>query len=196
MPVMLDLFCGLGGAAAAMRERGWTVVGVDCQPELDPDVLADVGTYYYDGPPVDLIWASPPCNEFSKWDKRCWYPDCPEPSMDLVQAALRIVEEARPRWWLLENVRGARSWFLPKLGPVVLQRPPTYLWGCPPPGLLLPSVGAGHKEYCSRRSDDPRAQRLTSNHRRSQLRAIIPYPISYAVATATERALAYLQRAA
>lgn len=28
MPVMLDLFCGLGGASAAMRERGWTVIAL------------------------------------------------------------------------------------------------------------------------------------------------------------------------
>lgn len=196
MPVMLDLFCGLGGASAAMRERGWTVIGVDNRPELEPDVLADIATYCYDGPPVDLLWASPPCTEFAKADKRCWYPDAPNPSLELVEAALRIVVEARPRWWLLENVRGARPYFLThvgpgglKLGAPVLQRPPTYLWGSPPPGLLLPPPGHGHKEYCSRRSSDPRAQRLTSNHRRSQLRAIIPYPISYAVARAVERAL-------
>jgi len=156
MPVMLDLFCGLGGASAAMRERGWTVIGVDSRAELEPDVIADVRTYEYSGPAVDLVWASPPCVEFAKTDKRCWYPDAPAPSMELVDAALRIIAQVQPRAWLLENVRGARPWFRAhvgpgglKLGAPVLQSPPLYLWGSPPPGLLLPSLGRGHKEYQS-----------------------------------------------
>lgn len=197
MPVMLDLFCGLGGASAAMRERGWTVIGVDSRAELEPDVIADVRTYEYSGPAVDLVWASPPCVEFAKTDKRCWYPDAPTPSMELVDAALRIIAQVQPRAWLLENVRGARPWFRAHVGPSglrlgapVLQSPPLYLWGSPPPGLLLPSPGHGHKEYQSRRSDDPRARRLSSDDRRRQLRAVIPYCISYAVARAVERSVA------
>lgn len=191
---MLDLFCGLGGASAAMRERGWDVVGVDSEQLLDPDVTADLSSWSYSGPAVDLVWASPPCVEFAKTDKKCWYPDAPPPSMALVDAALRIIAEVKPRWFLIENVRGARPWFLKAgglLGPPVLQSPPLYLWGCPPPGLLLPSH-AGDKGaaglWNSRRSSDPRAVRLRSDHRRRQLRAVVPYQISYSVATACERA--------
>ncbi len=188
---MLDLFCGLGGASAAMRDRPlWEVVGVDHRDELDPDVCADISSWTYSGPRIDLVWASPPCAEFAKTDKRCWYPDAPAPSMALVEAALRIIEAVKPRWWLLENVRGARRWFAsyPELGAPVLQSPPLYLWGRPPPGLLLPSPGAGHKEYQSRRSSDARALRLSSDDRRRQLRAVVPYCISYAVARACEKA--------
>lgn len=188
---MLDLFCGLGGASAAMRERGWDVIGVDIEAKLQPDVFADLLTWSYEGAAVDLVWASPPCVEFAKTDKRCWYPNAPAPSMALVDAALRIIAEVKPRWFLIENVRGARPWFLKHgglLGPPVLQSPPLYLWGCPPPGLLLPSPGAGHKEYQSRRSSDPRAAALRTDHRRRQLRAVVPYQISYSVATACERA--------
>ena len=190
---MLDLYCGLRGASAAMRERGWNVVGVDNEPRLAPDICADLSTWRYSGPPVDLVWASPPCVEFAKSDKRCWYPDAPDPSMDLVSATLRIIDDVRPRWWLLEDVRGARRWFRSheQLGPPVLQSPPLYLWGRPPPGLLLPSPGRGHKEYQSRSSDDPRAQLLRTDHRRRQLRAVVPYQISYSVATAAERAAAH-----
>lgn len=193
---MLDLFCGLGGASAAQRERGWEVIGVDNESRLQPDVVADVVTWRYEGPEVDFVWASPPCVEFAKTDKRCWYPDAPEPSMELVEAALRIIGEVKPRLgYLLENVRGARRWFLdhPALGAPVLQSPPLYLWGCPPPGLLLPSPGRGHKEHQSRSSADPRAMRLTSDERRRQLRAVVPYQISYSVATACERFAARLE---
>ena len=123
-----------------LRERGWTVIGVDSRAELEPDVIADVRTYEYSGPAVDLVWASPPCVEFAKTDKRCWYPDAPTPSMELVDAALRIIAQVQPRAWLLENVRGARPWFRAHVGPSglrlgapVLQSPPLYLWGSPPP---------------------------------------------------------------
>lgn len=43
--LMLDLCCGLKGASAAMRDRGWEVVR---------------------GRRPDLVWASPPCTEFSR----------------------------------------------------------------------------------------------------------------------------------
>ena len=124
---MLDLFCGLRGASAAMLDRGWDVIGVDNRAELEPDVLADVRTYRYKGPAIDLVWASPPCVEFAKTDKRCWYPNAPEPSMELVNAALRIVCEVAPRWWLLENVRGARRWFASTLSAPILQCRRRYL---------------------------------------------------------------------
>lgn len=184
---MLDLFAGAGGASAAMRDRGWDVVAVDNRPELEPTILADISTWRYSGPPVDLLWASPPCTEFAKDDKRCWYPLAKPPSLNLLAAALRLVCEVGPRWWLIENVRGARRWFEPVLGPPVLQAPPLYLWGRPPPGLLLPKLSA-FKENISRRSSDPRLLRLSSDARRSQLRAIVPYEVSYAVAAACERA--------
>lgn len=184
---MLDLFAGIGGASAAMCERDWDVITIDSRPELEPTVVADINTWRYSGPPVDLLWASPPCAEFAKDDKRCWYPQAEPPNLNLLAAALRLVCEVRPKWWLIENVRGARRWFEPVLGAPVLQAPPLYLWGRPPPGLLLPQLRA-FKEHVSRRSSDRRLLRMTSDDRRRQLRAVVPWEISYAVATACERA--------
>lgn len=185
--VMLDLFCGLGGASAAMRERGWHVIGVDSRAELEPDILADITSWRWDGGPVDLLWASPPCLEFARKDKRCWYPDAAEPSCALVAAALRIVMEVRPRWWLLENARGAKPYLAGVLGVPGVSCPPTYLWGRPPRSFAarLPA-SLPHKEHQSRRSDDPRAQRLNSDDRRRQLRAVIPRQVSKALADACE----------
>lgn len=185
--VMLDLFCGLGGASAAMRDRRWQVVGVDNRAELAPDILADIEHWRWDGGPVDLLWASPPCLEFARKDKKCWYPDAPDPSCALVAAVLRIVMEVSPRWWLLENVRGAKPYLEGVLGLPAVSCPPTYLWGRPPRSFAarLPPV-LPHKEHQSRRSDDPRAQRLKSNERRSQLRAVIPRLVSDALADACE----------
>lgn len=42
MPVMLDLFSGLGGASQVMVERGWKVIRVDIESRFKPDIVADV----------------------------------------------------------------------------------------------------------------------------------------------------------
>ena len=187
---MLDLFCGLGGASAAMRARGWNVIGVDNRPELEPDVLADIAAWRWPGGPVDLLWASPPCVEFARVDKRCWYPDAPEPSGALLATALRLVMEIRPRFWLVENVRGAKPYLESVLGAPAVSCPPMYLWGRPPRGFVQRLPGAlPHKDHQSRRSADPRAQRLSSDDRRRQLRAVIPFAISAALAECCEAEL-------
>jgi hypothetical protein len=187
--VMLDLFAGLGGASAAMRARGWRVITVDLRPELEPAEVCDVRSFRWEGGPVDLLWASPPCVEFSKRGSRCFYPDAPEPSCELAAAALRLVMEIRPRFWLVENVRGALPYFNALFGVPAVSAPPLFLWGRPPPGLaaFLPKLGA-YKEHASRRSEDPRAQRLNSNDRRALVRALVPYAVSEAVARCCEAA--------
>jgi DNA (cytosine-5)-methyltransferase 1 len=68
-PVLLDLFCGAGGAAMGYHQAGWEVVGVDVKPQPrypfefhQGDALEWLDrrlTW------VDAIHASPPCQEFS-----------------------------------------------------------------------------------------------------------------------------------
>jgi hypothetical protein len=134
MPLMLDLFCGTAGASRAFKAAGWDVVTVDNDPAHRPDVLADLAAWSWGGPRPDLVWASPPCQEFSRtampWT-RAKHP--PEPSMALVEAALRIVRECRPRYWVLENVRGAVPYLAPLLGPPRVVAGPFRLWGYFPP---------------------------------------------------------------
>lgn len=61
----------------------------------------------------------------------CWYnlADLPAPDMSLVKACKRIVDECQPRYWIIENVRGAVPFFEPLLGkPAGIFRP-YFLWG-------------------------------------------------------------------
>jgi hypothetical protein len=126
--VMLDLFCGFKGASAAMAKRGWEVITVDNVLSLNPTHTADLAHW---SPPAsmphpDLIWASPPCQEFSRtsmpWTRaRMKSP----PSLALVDAAKRIISELNPRWWVIENVRGA----IPYLGKPAKRVGPYFLWG-------------------------------------------------------------------
>jgi hypothetical protein len=116
---VLDLCSGTGAATIAFRERRHMVVTVDISTKLGvPDVLADVRNLPIKRPPGgwDLVWCSPPCTEFSS-SIMGWLPNYGKPpSMEIVQACINAVHDLRPRWWVLENVRGAVPWIKPILG--------------------------------------------------------------------------------
>jgi hypothetical protein len=124
---MLDLFAGTGNASAAFRAAGWQTVRVELDPACDADVHADIATWAWDGPRPALIWASPPCTEFSR-ESMPWCRTGATPSLDLVDAAERIIAACRPDYWVIENVRGAGPYLTPRYGrPLVLG--PVFLWG-------------------------------------------------------------------
>lgn len=208
--LMLDLFAGLGGASQAMRERGWEVVTVDNDPAFGCTVTADLASWSWDGPTPDLVWASPPCTEFSResmpWcrSKPAWVPcDCCEshwcnrhgkhayecpcppveewelspyvvhpPSLALVEAALRIISECKPAWWVIENVRGATKYLNPLLGEPKQSHGPFFLWG------RFPEFGAKVKPFKEKLSSKERARR-----------AKVPKNVSRALAVACESSL-------
>lgn len=165
---MLDLFAGKGGASKAMRDRGWKVITVDNEPAFLPDITADLTTWSWTGGPVDLLWASPPCQEFAR-EFMPWSKTGNTPNLDLVNATHRLVEEIKPRWWILENVKGAQPW----LGRARWVRNPIYLWGEFPPIYLGPLK--------------PWKQQLSS--KADAARAVMPYELSLAVANAIEWSL-------
>jgi len=174
---MLDLFSGLGGASRAMRERGWDVITVDIEPKFNPSIIADISMYHYEGArPVDLVWASPPCTEFSKdslplsW--ACNRNNPPKPDTALTEAAMRVIEEVKPRWWVIENVRGAVKHFRPILGPPVKRVGSRYLWGVFPDFDCPPIYGKW---------------RLPPSKDRAALRSLIPRELSEALCFACER---------
>lgn len=71
-PLLLDLFCGVGGASVGYHRAGFDVIGVDIAPQPDYPfefIRADALTVLRDvarrghilGTPVKAIHASPPC---------------------------------------------------------------------------------------------------------------------------------------
>jgi len=111
-----------------MNDRGWQVIRVDNDATFKPDIVADVRKWSWDGLTPDLIWASPPCKEFSR-ESMPWCKTGNNPDISIVLACKRIIEEVQPRYWIIENVKGAVRWLEPFLGPYRCNVGPFYLWG-------------------------------------------------------------------
>jgi len=153
---MIDLFSGLGGASEAFLQAGWDVMRVENNPLLchqnsenyvpetwefdlkdERDILELIHMPYWDE--ADLIWASPPCLEFS----RGYNAPAPtaeregqdfEPDMEPLRSAIRIIKEKSPKYWVIENVAGASRIFSKELGVNAPRQiiGPYFLWGCFP----------------------------------------------------------------
>lgn len=191
-PYVLDLYSGLGGASEAFVQAGCEVVRVENNPLLAYvpfTVMKDIREWREwidDLPQVewDLIWASPPCLDFSNAYSAPgptaarsgveWNPD-----MSLVVAAKEIIEYLKPKFWVIENVSGAVPHFKPLLGSYTQKICSFRLWGRFP--LIIPKPGFYHsKADGDTWSDDP----LRPNRR-----GMVPFEISYALMTAMREQL-------
>lgn len=106
-PLLLDLFCGAGGAAVGYHRAGFDVVGVDIKPQphypfefIQADALAAPMEFSS----FDAVHASPPCQGYSRmrhlpWLKDRIYPLLIEPTRELLRAWGGI--------WIIENVEDA-----------------------------------------------------------------------------------------
>jgi cytosine-specific methyltransferase len=110
-PTFIDLFCGGGTATKGLTDAGLThVIGYDFwQPAVDNmcangwrAVVEDISTTV-DLPAADIVWASPPCTEYSSGSnnrpKR-------EEIKELVVDAVRLALTANPKVIVLENHPG------------------------------------------------------------------------------------------
>lgn len=167
---MLDLGSGLGGASQVMKERAWQVVTVDINPDFKPDIVADLRDFSWDGPRPDLVWCSPPCDEFSR-EFMPWAKTGNRPDMSIVRACKRVIDECQPRYWVVENVKGAIRWLTPIFGNYQANYGPFYLWGS------FPQLGDFKLVYRKKESFSSTAKAE---------RAKIPYQISRALALAVE----------
>jgi len=128
--LVLDLFSGSKAASASAAAYGYDVVSVDIDPQTQPSITTDISSWQWPGKRPIFVWASPPCQEFSRHDlpwtrKR----NPPRPDLSLLLATLRIIRETAPFFWIIENVRGAIPFFRPLLGPHTYAAQPFYLWG-------------------------------------------------------------------
>ena len=111
----LDLFCGAGGAAVGLK-RAWPdaeITGVDIAPMPRYPfrfVQADAMTFDLSG--YDFIWASPPCQGYSRLRN---LPRLQNRVYPMLIPAVREMLQSSRADWCIENVEDA-----PLLSPFVL----------------------------------------------------------------------------
>jgi len=187
MRLMIDLFSGLGGASEAFTQGSspWSVLRYENNPLLADTpytILCDITKHEFDiRHHVDLIWASPPCLEFS----RGFAAPAPtaeregrdfQPSLELVERAIEIIDQLKPTWWCIENVVGAIPHFEPLLGKPRQIVKPFVLWGNFP---LMDNVRDINHTKAS-------VDVWSSNPLRANIKGKIPIELSQALRSACE----------
>ena len=114
---VLELFSGTGSVGKVCKEIGWNVTSLDIDPRAD--IVCDILEWDYKQYPkdyFDIIWASPPCTNYSKlqdaWLGRMrkgeiYTKEKQEQEMKeddkLVLKTLEIIEYFKPTYWFIEN---------------------------------------------------------------------------------------------
>jgi len=174
MKHMLDLYAGLGGMSEAfIRSPSWSVLRIDNNPMLsgvDNMVIMDVKHIdphpSWTGERIEYIHASPPCDEFSNAyssPRSIWCRENPGkeylPNMEWLIEAIRIIELCKPRFWSIENVKGASKYFTPILGKPKCSMGPFMFWG------EFPTFEINKTNLVSKAKKDKRHSPLRANHR-------------------------------
>jgi hypothetical protein len=139
---LLDICCGFGFWSIPFYREGFECTGVDIVDVGYPYelILEDIRDFHPNRQ-YDVVMESPPCTEFSELlflavAKKQRPLGNPEKGMELVREAYRIVQEAKPRYWALENVRGSVLYISKLLGPPRIKHHPWYIWGKFPEFML------------------------------------------------------------
>lgn len=110
-PLLVDLFCGAGGAAVGYHRAGFEVFGVDLNPQphypfefLQADVLNLEPSWIAAN--FDAVHASPPCQENTPMNNRAKKNGWDIRWLDLI-APTRALLEAIALPYIIENVIGA-----------------------------------------------------------------------------------------
>lgn len=186
MKLMLDLYSGLGGASEAFyHDKTWSILRYDNNPELRNiplTTICDLKNYEIKcRHTIDVIWASPPCVDFSNAYNAPKVVAARngvdyEPDMSLVERAVEIIQELRPKYWVIENVVGAIDDFKPLLGEPRQICGSFVLWGNFP-FLALDPYSKLSKEGMDLGPNEPM---------RANIRTRVPLEISRALLTAIE----------
>jgi site-specific DNA-cytosine methylase len=104
---LLELFSGTGSVGKVVTEAGWEVVSVDiCDKYMTPTHKANILEWdhrIYPADHFDVVWASPPCTEYSRLKHNTGLTTNMEEADRIVKRALEIIAYFRPPRWYIEN---------------------------------------------------------------------------------------------
>jgi DNA (cytosine-5)-methyltransferase 1 len=107
-PLLLDGFCGPGGAAQGYADAGFEVIGVDNRPQKHYPHRFVLGDFFEHveryGHLYDAFHASPPCQGYSKMRHLPWLAGREWP---MLIGQVRDTLKACGKPWVIENVEGA-----------------------------------------------------------------------------------------
>ena len=101
---LLELFSGTGSVRKAVGTRFNEIVSIDILQKFKPTEVTNILDWDYRKYPTghfDVIWASPPCTQYSK-AKTQGMRDI-EGANAIVKRTLEIIEYFKPRLWFMEN---------------------------------------------------------------------------------------------
>jgi hypothetical protein len=187
---VLDLFSGFGGFSEAFLQYEDEVLRIENNPLLSEVPNTEImcvlelrdelklqlakGNLEPKFLNIDLIVASPPCHEFSLAfnspqgiASRNGGFDEYSPSMELIEATYDIIEILKPRYYIVENVRGSIRHFK-KIGiePNQIMKQTYVFYG------KFPLIE--NKQYATKKEKDTGSQ----DPLRANKRAIIPFELS------------------
>lgn len=198
---MLDCFCGLGGVSDGFAKEGFEVLGIDIEDmpskgykhEFMQADITKLNGKDFQG--YDVIWGSPPCRDFTQlgivygksWKKK----RDPERGKALVNAFLRFVREAKPTFWIMENVAYSKRYIpITPTAIVYFQRRKQHcLWGNFPP-FLVPRTNSVIRGKTSTGRDTPKWK---NRKLAPWLSAKIPLPVSRAFARACKDSFQFIK---
>jgi len=196
---LLDCFQGMAGTTEGFYGEGFECVGIEIEPKIarygkrfGDVIVADMRTLNGENfKGFDVIWGSPPCRDFTSLTflgHRWKNPPNVEKGLELVSCFLKFVEDAKPKFWILENSPNLRKYLQVK--PTQISRIGKNMirgfWGSYP-SFLMPSSLKEIWFYDVKKN--PKRIEKYYGKLRSWERAKIPLPCSQAFAKACKEAL-------
>lgn len=181
----LNVFSGCteyGSEVQAFKDRGHnvTLLGI----EGDVNIITDIRDFQTNEH-YDFMTFHPPCTEFTTANWRLGKCKDRTPDMSIVEACFRIVQEAKPTFWMVESPQGCLRYFIGMPQYCIRYgdyghycQKPTDLWG------VLPWFASYQKNNVplgvhnkTAYSDGPRA---------ADKRSLIPYGLSLVICKSIE----------
>jgi hypothetical protein len=183
----LKVFSGcteFGSEVQAFADRGHlvTLLGMDGFVDIQMDIRNFSTKEHY-----DFMTFHPPCTEFSKANWRLGKCKDRKPDMSIVEACFRIVQEAKPTYWMIENPQGCLRHFIGRPQYCIKYgdyghycQKPTDLWG------VLPWFGSYRENIVIPGEHNNTAH--SKGPRDPAKRALIPYELSLVICRSIEDA--------